>query len=64
MIEMAITESGPPACPRCEELRGRTVVMHTIKAGSPDRGIKTAYECPSCDYSIPLVPFPEWSPKS
>jgi hypothetical protein len=44
-------------CPRCAELRGRSVKMHTIKIGPPNRTIKTAYECPSCDFVIPLVPF-------
>jgi hypothetical protein len=44
--------SEPPECPRCAELRGRCVRMRVVKNGA--RNIPTAYECPSCDYMIPL----------
>jgi hypothetical protein len=46
-------------CPRCIELRGRAVTMHTIKKGPPERSVALAYECPSCDYVIPLAPAPQ-----
>lgn len=46
-----------PDCPRCAELRGRAVKMYTIAKGPPNRTIKTAYECPSCDYTIVLAPY-------
>lgn len=58
---MPITSKAHPAfnddidCPRCAELRGRAVKMLTVRIGD----IKTAYECPSCDYVIPLVVFPQ-----
>lgn len=42
-----------PECPRCAELRGRSVKMSTVKKGNT----ATAYECPSCDYVIPLAYF-------
>jgi hypothetical protein len=52
MNEKTIYET--PECPRCAELRGRVVHMHVVL-----KGIRTmAYECPSCDYVIPLAPFP------
>ncbi len=44
-------------CPRCAALRGRSVKMLTVSKGPPERTIKTAYECPSCDYVIVLQPF-------
>lgn len=40
------------ACPRCAELRGRSISMHTVSVGA----VRTAYECPSCDYVITLAP--------
>jgi hypothetical protein len=42
-----------PECPRCVELRGRAVKMHTVRCIA----VALAYECPSCDYTIPLAPF-------
>lgn len=45
-------------CPRCAVLRGKSVKMGTIKIGR----IKTAYECRSCDYVIPLVQFDHRAP--
>ena len=42
-----------PECPRCAELRGRTVRMSKIMIGK----VPTAYECPSCDYVISLQTF-------
>jgi hypothetical protein len=41
-----------PECQRCAELRGRCIKMNVVKNGA--RNIPTAYECPSCDYVIPL----------
>jgi predicted RNA-binding Zn-ribbon protein involved in translation (DUF1610 family) len=46
-----------PVCPRCAELRGKAVKMATVAKGPQARTIKTAYECPSCDYVIVLQPF-------
>lgn len=40
-----------PECPRCAELRGVAVIMNTVRRGV----VATAYECRSCDYTIPLV---------
>ena len=46
-----------PECARCVELRGRAAVkMNVVKIGR-ENIIVTAYECPSCDYVIPLRPF-------
>jgi hypothetical protein len=42
-----------PECPRCAELRGRAIIMNTIRKGA----VATAYECRSCDYTIPLAYF-------
>jgi hypothetical protein len=50
-----MTDPAEPQCPRCAELRGRAVKMNTVKVGRAS--IATAYECPSCDYVIPLRPF-------
>ena len=41
-------------CPRCSELRGKAVMMNTVRKGE----IAQAYECPSCDYVVPLVKYP------
>ena len=46
-------------CPRCAELRGRAVKMLTVRIGD----VKTAYECPSCDYVIPLANFDPAHPR-
>ena len=45
--------SDPPDCPRCHELRGKIVKMRQVQTHS----IPGAYECPSCDYVIPLRPM-------
>lgn len=50
--------SDAPDCPRCAELRGRAVRMSEIRKGPADRTVILAYECRSCDYTIPLAPFP------
>lgn len=55
--EFRLSRPTEPECPRCAELRGRSVRMQTIAKGPPSRTIKTAYECPSCDYVIPLQVF-------
>jgi hypothetical protein len=47
----------PPKCPRCAELRGRSVKMQTIAKGPPEQSKATAYECPSCDYVTVLQPM-------
>jgi hypothetical protein len=52
--------SESPECARCAELRGRAVKMNAVKIGR-DNIIVTAYECPSCDYVIPLRPFLQFS---
>jgi hypothetical protein len=51
----SMTDTAEQQCPRCAELRGRSVKMNTVKIGRTP--IATAYECPSCDYVIPLRPF-------
>lgn len=40
-----------PECPQCWQLRGKSVIMNTIRVGR----IATKYECRSCAYEIPLV---------
>jgi predicted RNA-binding Zn-ribbon protein involved in translation (DUF1610 family) len=56
-VAIVSESNSEPVCPRCAELRGKAVKMATVAKGPQARTIKTAYECPSCDYVIVLQPF-------